>query len=229
MPAATTETSFDSTAKHDLPLFRAAMFWAIAGIIYNLIEGIVSVWLGAEEETLSLFGFGVDSFIEAVSAVAIAVMVLRIWRSPTAPRSSFESFALTITGWCFHLLALALVIGAAINVWQGNSPRTTIAGVVIATLSISVMWVMLAAKLRIGRALHSEAMVADAKCTQVCIYMSVVLLISSGLYELSRLYGLSGIGHIDSLGALAIAYFSYREGVEALEKASGLHTCCDSH
>lgn len=229
MPAATTDPTLVSSAQHEAPLFRAAMFWAIAGIVYNLVEGIVSVWLGVKEETLSLLGFGVDSFIEAVSAVAIAVMVLRIWRSPATPRSSFESLALTITGWCFHLLAIVLVVGAAFNVWQGKHPQTTIAGVIIAAISIAVMWLMLAAKLRIGRALHSDAMVADAKCTQVCIYMSVVLLISSGLYELSRLYGLRGIGYIDSLGALAIAYFSYREGVEALEKASGQHTCCDSH
>jgi divalent metal cation (Fe/Co/Zn/Cd) transporter len=207
------------TKADDAPLFRSAMFWAIFGIVYNLVEGVVSVWLGAEEETLSLFGFGIDSFIEAVSAVAIGVMVLRIWRSPESPRSSFESTALTITGWCFHLLALGLLAGAALNLWQGNQPTTTIGGVVIAAISIAVMWIMLAAKLRIGRALHSNAMVADAKCTQVCIYMSLVLLAASGLYELTH------IGYVDSIGAVAIAWFSYREGVEALDKAAG-KTCC---
>ena len=201
-------------------LFRAAMLWAIAGIVYNIAEGIVSVWLGLEEETLALFGFGLDSFIEAVSAVAIAVMILRIWRSPEHPRSRFESAALTVTGWCFYVLALGLVAGAGLNIWQNNHPRTTIAGVIISAISIAVMWIMLAAKLRIGRALHSDAMVADARCTQVCIYMSLVLLAASGLYELTR------IGYIDSLGAAAIAWFSYREGKEAIDKAAG-RDCCD--
>src|SRR6187397_979954 len=98
-------TASTATSDH-APLFRAALFWAIFGIAYNLVEGVVSVWFGAEEETLSLFGFGVDSFIEAISALAIAVMVLRIWRSPDAPRSRFEATALTITGWCFYVLAI---------------------------------------------------------------------------------------------------------------------------
>src|SRR5690349_24729569 len=107
----------------DTPLFRSAMFWAMFGIVYNLVEGVVSVWFGTEQETLSLFGFGVDSFIEAISALAIAVMVLRIWRSPDAPRSRFEATALSVTGWCFYVLALGLVVGAAINVWQGTRPE----------------------------------------------------------------------------------------------------------
>lgn len=202
------------------PLFRAAMFWAVAGVVYNIAEGTISVWLGAEEETLALFGFGVDSFIEAASAVAIAVMVLRIWRSPDHPRSRFESAALMVTGWCFYMLAIGLVAGAGLNIWQGNQPRTTIAGVIISAISIGVMWIMLAAKLRIGRALHSDAMVADARCTQVCIYMSLVLLAASALYELTK------IGYVDSLGAAAIAWFSYREGKETLDKAVGRDSCC---
>jgi divalent metal cation (Fe/Co/Zn/Cd) transporter len=212
-----------SLPQEEAPLFRAALLWAVAGIVYNLGEGALSTWLGAAEETLALFGFGVDSFIEAVSAVGILVMVLRIGRSPDAPRSHFESTALRITGWCFHLLAAGLVAGAALSVWYESRPETTLPGVVISSVSIGVMWVMLAAKLRIGRRLGSDAMIADAKCTQVCIAMSVVLLISSGLYELTQ------IGFLDAAGAVAIAYFSYREGVEALDKAAGRANCCGSH
>jgi divalent metal cation (Fe/Co/Zn/Cd) transporter len=151
------------------------------------------------------------------------MMVLRVWRSPDAPRSVFESTALSVTGWCLYLLALGLVVGAGINLWQGKEPKTTLPGVIISSISIAVMWIMLAAKLRIGRALESQAMVADAKCTQVCIYMSVVLLAASGLYELTH------IGYFDSIGALAIAYFSYREGKEALDLAAGKECCGHDH
>jgi divalent metal cation (Fe/Co/Zn/Cd) transporter len=208
------------SADEQTRLFRAALLWAIAGVVYNLVEGVASVWLGAEEETLALFGFGIDSFIEAVSAMGIAMLVLRVWRSPDAPRGRFESTALTITGWCFHLLAAGLVVGAGLQIYQGATPQTTWPGVVISCLSIAVMWIMLAAKLRIGRKLGSDAIVADAKCTQVCIYMSLVLLAASGLFQLT------GWRYFDSLGAVAIAYFSYREGVEALAKAAGQDACC---
>lgn len=207
-------------------MFRAAMFWAVFGIVYNVLEGVLSTWIGLSEETLALFGFGLDSFIEAVSAVSIGVMVARIWQSPDSGRGRFEATSLWVTGWCFHLLAIGLVIGALLNLWQGNRPQTTWPGVVISTVSIAVMWVMLSAKLRIGRQLKSDAMVADARCTQVCIYMSIVLLASSALYELTAALLGVGLSYIDGLGALAIAYFSYREGAESLDKASGKHTCC---
>jgi divalent metal cation (Fe/Co/Zn/Cd) transporter len=203
----------------EISLYRAAMAWAVFGIVYNLIEGAVSTWFGAADETLALFGFGIDSFIEAISALGIAHMVWRIRTQQHVERDRFERGALRITGVCFYLLAASLVIGAAINLWQGNAPESTLAGVVISTISILVMWLMLWSKLKIGRALHSDAMVADAKCTQVCIYMSLVLLAASGLYALTQ------IGWLDAVGALLLAWFSVQEGREALEKAAGKHHC----
>jgi divalent metal cation (Fe/Co/Zn/Cd) transporter len=203
-------------------LYNAALLWALFGVIYNIMEGIVSVGFGIDDDTLTLFGFGIDSFIEAISAVGIAHMVWRIRTSPQVERDRFEAVALKITGTCFYLLAVALLVGGGINLWRGTKPETTLPGVVIAVISISIMWAMLSAKIRIGNALHSNAMLADAHCTQVCIYMSVVLLLASAFYELT------GIGSIDAFGSIALAWFSYREGVEAFEKAAGNHHCgCD--
>jgi hypothetical protein len=45
-------------------LFRMAQWLAIATIVYNILEGLVSVYFGFEDESLALFGFGIDSFIE---------------------------------------------------------------------------------------------------------------------------------------------------------------------
>ena len=59
-------------------LYRRAGFLAVFTIIYNLVEGAVSVWFGAADETLALFGFGVDSFIEVISAVGVWHMLQRI-------------------------------------------------------------------------------------------------------------------------------------------------------
>jgi hypothetical protein len=55
----------------------------------------------------------------------------------------------------------------------------------------------------------------------VCIYMSIVLLASSLIYEIT------GLGFIDSLGALGLIYFSINEGRESFEKANGLECDCD--
>ena len=75
--------------------------------------------------------------------------------------------------------------------------------------------------MKVGKQLDSQPIIADAKCTKVCLYMSFVLLASSFIYELTH------IGYLDSIAALGIAYFAAREGKEAFEKAQGKASCCD--
>ncbi len=157
-------------------LYRIAFFLALFTIAANIVEGVASMALGAQDETLALFGFGVDSFIEVISAVGIAQMILRIGRNPDAPRSRFETTALRITGFAFYLLTAGLVLGALINIAAARAPESTLWGIVISLISLSVMTGLVAAKRRVGRALNSAPILADANCTLVCIYMSVVLL-----------------------------------------------------
>ncbi len=201
-------------------LYRIAFFLALFTIAANIVEGLASMALGAQDETLALFGFGVDSFIEVISAVGIAQMILRIWRNPDAPRSRFETTALRITGFAFYLLTAGLVLGALINIVTARAPESTLWGIVISLISLSVMTGLVAAKRRVGKALNSAPILADANCTLVCIYMSVVLLASSALFELT------GFGLLDSLGALGLAWFSFREGRESFEKARGVECEC---
>ena len=188
---------------------------------YNFLEGTVSTLLGFQDETLALFGFGVDSFIEVISAIGIAHMITRIRRFPDVSRDRFEITALRITGSCFYLLAAGLVITAVLNIARGHQPQTTFWGIVIAVTSIITMWVLIVLKVRVGKQLDSQPIIADANCTKVCLYMSFVLLASSLIYELTH------IGYLDSIAALGIAYFSAKEGKEAFEKAQGKASCCD--
>jgi divalent metal cation (Fe/Co/Zn/Cd) transporter len=197
-------------------LFQIAFLLSLFTIAANILEGLVSMGFGARDETLALFGFGVDSFIEVVSAAGIAWMILRIWRNPSSPRSRFELTALRITGAAFYLLTVGLVLVAAVNIFSGRRPETTQWGIVISLISISVMTGLVAAKRSVGNRLHSAPILADANCTLVCIYMSLVLLASSLLFRLT------GLGFLDSLGALGLAWFSLREGRESFEKTRGL-------
>lgn len=192
-------------------------FWlAIFTILYNLLEGLVSVFFGFSDEALSLFGFGVDSFIEVISGLGILIMVMRISRNPETGRSSSEQTALRITGTSFWVLAAGLAITAIYNLITRHRPETTLPGVIISLLSILVMWILVSAKRRVGRALDSAPILADANCTLVCIYMSVVLLAASLIYQFA------GFGFVDSLGALGLINFSVSEGRESFEKASNL-------
>ena len=197
------------------------LWLALFTIFYNLAEGLVSIFFGISDEALTLFGFGVDSFIEVMSGIGILAMVLRIRQHPDTPRSQFEKSALRVTGTSFYLLALGLAATALYNIFTGHKPETTLPGLIISLISIAIMWLLVSGKRKVGRALNSSPILADANCTMVCIYMSVVLLASSLIYQLT------GFGFVDSIGALGLIYFSYSEGKESFEKAAGLEDCCD--
>src|SRR5512134_219357 len=198
-----------------------ALWLAVFTVCYNLAEGLVSIFFGISDEALTLFGFGVDSFIEVMSGIGILAMVLRIRQHPDASRSQFERTALRVTGTSFYLLAVGLAATAIYNIFTGHKPETTLPGLIISLVSIAVMWLLVTGKRRVGRALNSSPILADANCTMVCIYMSVVLLASSLIYQLT------GFGFVDSIGALGLIWFSYSEGKEAFEKAAGMECDCE--
>ncbi len=203
-------------------MYGIAYALSIFTIVYNIAEGTLATFFGWQDETLALFGFGADSFIEALSGVGIAHMVTRIRRNNNAVRDEFERTALRVTGWSFSILAAGLVISAIINFITNHQPETTFWGVVISLISLLVMLALLYGKLRVGRQLNSQPIIADAGCTKVCIYMSLVLLASSGIYELTHL------AHVDTLATLGLAWFSVREGRECFAKARSNALCvCD--
>jgi len=201
-------------------LYRWAYALAIITIFYNILEGLVSIYFGVEDETLALFGFGLDSFVEVISGVGIWHMVKRIKKNHDANPDHFERQALKITGTAFYLLSAGLIVTALINIYQGHKPETTFWGIVISLISILTMWLLIHYKLKVGKQLNSQAIVADAHCTRACLYLSIVLLVSSGGYEVT------GIGWIDSLGAVLIAGLSLKEGRESFQKAKGLSCSC---
>lgn len=204
-------------------LFKIAFGLAIFTIVYNLAEGLISTTLGIQDESLALFGFGTDSFIEVISGLGIVHMIVRIQRQPESNRDQFERTALQITGYAFYALVIGLVVTSLYNIWTGHNPITTFWGVIISSISILVMWILVLWKRKVGRSLNSEPILADANCTMVCVYMSIILLLSSGIYELTS------IPYIDSVGTLGLAYFAFKEGKECFEKANSdkYCSCCD--
>jgi divalent metal cation (Fe/Co/Zn/Cd) transporter len=201
-------------------LVKTALLLTIITIAYNFAEGIISVLFGVSDDTLALLGFGVDSFVEVISAFGILHMVLRMRRSQSVTSDQFERSALRVTGVAFYLLTIGLIIGIVINIYFGNKPETTLVGVIVSSISILTMWFLMRAKLKVGRKLNSNAIIADANCTKTCFYLSFILLISSLLYELL------GIGWVDSVGSLGIAWFAFTEGREAFEKARKANFAC---
>jgi divalent metal cation (Fe/Co/Zn/Cd) transporter len=204
-------------------LYKKAFLLSLFTIGYNLVEGVVSMILGYEDETLALFGFGVDSFIEVMSGIGIAIMVQRIRQNPASSKSEFEIKALKITGTSFYLLSAGLFVGIVLSVVNNHKPEATFWGVIISSISIVVMIWLMNAKKSTGKKLHSDPIISDANCTRVCVYMSLVLLASSLIYELT------GFAYADVIGAAGLIYFSVTEGKEAFEKAKGKSCDCCEH
>ncbi len=194
-------------------LLSYAYLLSIITIVYNLLEGGISTYFGASDDTLALFGFGLDSFVEVLSGVGIAHMIYRMRRSEITERDRFEITALRITGTAFYLLCGGLVVGAVLAVVNNSEPDTTLAGVIIAVLSILTMYFLYREKMKVGTRLDSQPIISDAKCTKTCFYLSFILLISSGLYELWQ------VPYVDALGSLGIAWYAFKEGREAFENA----------
>jgi divalent metal cation (Fe/Co/Zn/Cd) transporter len=203
-------------------LLKWANILALITIFYNILEGLVSVFFGLEDETIALFGFGLDSFVEVISGIGIWHMISRMKKNSDGNPDRFEQRALKTTGTAFYILTAGLFITASANLYQGHKPETTVWGIIIAAVSIITMWLLIHYKIRVGKELRSQAIIADANCTKTCLYLSVVLLFASAGYELT------GFGGLDSAGALVIAWFSFREGKEAFEKARGGACGCNT-
>jgi divalent metal cation (Fe/Co/Zn/Cd) transporter len=202
-------------------LYKKAFLLSLFTIFYNIIEGVVSMLFGYSDETLALFGFGVDSFIEVMSGIGIAIMIIRIRQYPGSSKTRFEIRALKTTGFAFCLLSAGLLAGIVLNIIYHHKPVSTLWGVAISVISIIVMIWLMNAKKSVGKQLDSGPIISDANCTKVCVYMSVVLLLSSLIYELT------GFAYADSIGAAGLVYFSVSEGKEAFEKAKGKEDeCC---
>lgn len=177
-------------------------------IAWNTIEGLVAVVAGAIAGSISLVGFGVDSFIEVTSGAVL------LWRmsvdADVHDRERNEKRALKAVGICFLALAAYIAYESATDLWFKRAPEHSIPGIILACVSLVVMPLLSHAKRKVGHSLGSAAMHADAKQTEFCTYLSAILLV--GLL-LNALFGLSWA---DPVAGLVMAPIIAKEGVEGL-------------
>ena len=184
-------------------------------IAWNSLEGIVAVVAGVIAGSISLVGFGVDSFIEVISGTAL------LWRmsvdAKEHQRERIEQMALRVVGACF--LALAAYVGyeAVSSLMEKRAPEHSLPGIILACVSLVVMPLLSRAKRRVATHLKSAAMNADAKQTEFCSYLSALLL--GGLL----LNAVANLWWADPISGLIMVPIIAKEGVEGLRGDS----CCD--
>jgi divalent metal cation (Fe/Co/Zn/Cd) transporter len=171
---------------------------------WNLLEALVAVVAGGIAGSIALVGFGVDSLIECVSGAVL------LWRlSSSAHDESREKLALRLVGVSFFLLAAYVCVEAVRSLVTREPPDASVTGIVLSILSLIVMPVLARAKRRVAADIGSRALVADSRQTDLCAYLSAILLVGLALNALF------GWWWADPLAALVMTPIIAREGVEA--------------
>lgn len=142
-------------------------------VAYKCLEGIVSLIAGLFSGSISLVGFGLDSFIEVTSGAAL------IWRlgheADARRRADAERTSLRIVGACFGALAAYIAYDSAGTLIRHETPERSIPGILVAIASLIVMPLLARAKRKVARSLNSAAMHADSRQTDFCTYLSPTL------------------------------------------------------
>jgi divalent metal cation (Fe/Co/Zn/Cd) transporter len=177
-------------------------------IAWNTVEGIVAVIAGVIAGSISLMGFGIDSFIEVLSGSVL------LWRmsvdADVEQRHRNEKRALRIVGLCFLALAVYIVYESANDLARHRAPEHSLPGIVLAGASLVVMPLLARAKHKVAAQLLSSAMHADAQQTQFCTYLSAILL---GGLALNIVFGL---WWTDPVAALIMVPVIANEGIEGI-------------
>jgi divalent metal cation (Fe/Co/Zn/Cd) transporter len=190
---------------------RSLEYWTIG---YNLLEAIVALLSGFLAGSIALVGFGIDSLIEVTSAGVL------LWRlggdHDGCRRERLEQQALRVVGVCFLALAAYVAWESASSLIARQAPEESLPGIVLAAASLIVMPLLARAKRRVAAGLGSAALTADAKQTDLCFYLSAILLGGLGLNVLF------GWWWADPLAGLVMLPIIVKEGLDAVRGK----TCC---
>lgn len=178
---------------------------------WNSFEAILAIGTGAFAGSIALIGFGVDSVIEVSSGAIL------LWRLVSGEHR--ERLALKLVGISFLALAAYVTFDASKSLWFREVPETTYIGIAIAVLSLIVMPLLARAKRKVAGDLNSGAMLADSRQTDICAYLSGILLAGLGLNILF------GWWFADPIAALVMVPIIAREGIQALR---GQRCCGDA-
>ena len=179
---------------------------------WNIVEGLVAIAAAGVSGSVALLGFGVDSFVESASG---SVMIWRLLgerhadEGDEARMERLERRAQELVAGSLALLAVYIAWDSITSILAGDRPQPSLVGIVLAVVSLAVMWWLAREKRRVGVALGSRAMTADAFQTDACFWLSLFLLVGIGANALM------GWWWADPLAALGMTLFIGREALEA--------------
>jgi divalent metal cation (Fe/Co/Zn/Cd) transporter len=179
---------------------------------WNLTEAAVAIGAGSFAASIALIGFGIDSLIESLSGGIL------LWRLQwTKTDQSRERLAHRLVGVSFFVLAFYVAFEAGNSLLRREEPHASVVGIILAGVSLIGMPLLARAKRRVAANIDSRALHADSRQTDICAYLSAILL--GGLL----LNALFGLWWADPIAALCMLPLMIREGIEALCDQSSCH------
>jgi len=183
-------------------------------IVWNSLECVIAMTAGVLAGSIALVGFGLDSAVEVTSSVAA------LWRlrhdADEVARERAERHAMRVIGICFLLLAGYVLYEAVETLVNRQSPSQSLIGIILAALSLIVMPWLAHLKRKVARQLDSGALEAETRQTEVCAYLSAILLAGLGFNAWL------GWWWADPFAAIVMVPLIAWEGIEAIRG----RTCC---
>lgn len=178
---------------------------------WNIVEGAVAIFAGIVAGSVALIGFGADSFVESSSAAVIVWRIVSEQRNGADPVriAQIERRAQILVALSLTLFGLFLLFESASALINQERPEVSHTGIVLAVLSLGVMWWLARSIRRVGQQLHSHAIEADSTQTLACWWMSLSLLVGLGLNAMF------GWWWADPIAGIAISGLMLREAREA--------------
>jgi len=202
-------------------LQQAAIIISILSILYNALEGGISIGFGADVSSKSLLFFGIQSLVEVLSAILVVYRFRNIVKpgeetsTTLSPQNlRLEKHATLGIGTLFLILAATTFATSSVALSKHQTPDTALPSLIISASALVLMIAIWAPKVYLYKRLDSSTMKAEAECSLACIMLTLVLLVGSIVYRFWK-----GGWWVDSAVAMVFGVYFAKEGVEMIRWA----------
>jgi cation diffusion facilitator family transporter len=190
-------------------LFRKALRLEYFTVVYNGIEAALSIFFGYLAGSIALVGFGLDSVVESLSGFVLIWRLRQHGKVSKDEEERVEKKAMKFVAVTFFVLGLYILVQSVRKLVLKEMPDPSLPGIFIGLASLVVMPALSIAKRKTGEQIRSGALIADAKETLACSFLSVALLMGLGLNYLF------GWWYADAIAGIFIVLFLFHEGLES--------------
>ncbi|MCJ7769363.1 MAG: cation diffusion facilitator family transporter [Dehalococcoidales bacterium] len=194
-------------------LYKKGLFLEYITVVYNVFEAIASIVFGSIAGSVALVGFGLDSVVESLSGLILIWRLRQHGKITAADEERIEKRARKLVAATFFILGSYILYESVEKLAVREIPEPSLPGIIIAILSIIILPVLTWQKYKTGKKINSRALMADARETLVCAFLSVALLLGLGANYLF------GFWQADPIVGLIIVAFLFREGWEVLRES----------